>query len=776
MRLAQILSVKTLAPLLLVNGLLVTAVIGLAAMFSVDNAERARLGVLEGALLGEEHTAQVVLDLLDMQLAMADDPSAALSAFMDTRSSDLVLFSHTGLPLTNRVQAQDLARLLRQVDLRAAYDDWRLNDRRRFSLDNLDSVMGRRDEAAISATFQWLADPPRLVGYGRILAVSQARAEDLGRAGFALAAVAILVVLIGAVVLIAVMVTMTRRRLRRLVLAPMAEVAASLSRLSPDPSQQALPIPAGAAVEFRTLTEGYNRQLHEIRTAQHAAEERERDLDAVFRAMPGAILVLDAQRRVLRINPGATSLLGVAGTDAVGRPLREVAALRDPLDLRPLDLVPTSSCEAQLLRPDGMRLAVAVYLVERADGAGSVAVLQDLSEIRAVARQVRQVARFEATDQLVAGGIHDINNALAIVLAGGEMLRKRCTDDDLLEYVSAIANGAERAVSTLRRLQDFVRRGPAKSGPLSLPELLHRAHGLLSPGLPTTITFTLDASPETPGISGDADALLDAIANLVLNARDAITGSGTIRLHCGTCVLEADQGRRLGLRPGAYATLAVSDDGMGISSEIQAKLFSTYFTTKPVGKGNGLGLVSCLGIARQHHGTIAVASQPGQGTTFTIYVPVVAPVIENVPARRASTPMQGMKSMAVPGSTGPLMIVDDDPLVREACRAWFSEAGFMVDAAQHGEDALTRMGDIEPIALIADLDMPRLDGRQLIDRCRRRWEHLPCVLVTGAPDRQGLDAWALTHQVTVVAKPILMADLEQMVRQLIQESDRLVSH
>ncbi len=768
MRLARILSWQTLAPMAVVSIVLIAAVVGLAAMLSNQHAQRARLGLLEGALLGEEHTALAVLDLLDQHITQGVDPAEVLSTFTETRSSDLALFTHEGLALSTHDQAQTLSLMLGQMDLQAARDDWRLNDRRRFSLDNINAVLDGRDDVALSATFLWIKHPPRLIGYGRTLAVSQARAEDLGRSRFMLAVISMLAVVLGGGALIGVVIAATHRRLQRLVLKPMAEVEASLANGA---DLDAVPIPVNAADEFRTLATGYNRQLAEIRTAQRAAEERERDLDAVFRAMPGAVLVLDDECRVQRINPGASSLLGISSSDAIGQRLRDVAELRDPLDHRRIDLKPTTSREVSLLRPDGMRLAVAIYLVERSDGAGgSVAVLQDLSEIRAVARQVRQAARFEATDQLVAGGIHDINNALAIVLAGHDLLRKYCVEPAQRKYLSAATTGTERAISTLKRLQDFVRRGPAKLSDITVPQLLERAHRMLSPGLPQTVTFMLDIVASTPAIRGDADALLDAITNLVLNARDALGESGTITLRCDTSQVERTQAQRLGIQPGTYATIAVSDTGVGIPPEIQDKLFSTYFTTKPVGKGNGLGLVSCLGIARQHQGTIAVESQPSRGTTFTIYLSANGDTGEVLATRRTSTPMRGLRT---PGTTGPLLLVDDDPLLREGYRAWFTEAGFAVDVAQNGEDALTRIGEREPLAIVADLDMPRMDGQQLIERCCERWPDLPCVLLTGAPDRPGLAAWALEHFVTLVAKPMLMADLEHLVRHLVQESDRL---
>ena len=372
-------------------------------------------------------------------------------------------------------------------------------------------------------------------------------------------------------------------------------------------------------------------------------------------------------------------------------------------------------------------------------------------------RQLRQAQRLEAVGQLAGGVAHDLNNVLAAVLSLAELaaleIGEGTAHDDLLE----IRRTAKKGADLLRQLLIFSRRDRSQPEALDLNEVITSMENLLSRTLSRMVRLQLRLAPNLPPIVADMAELEQAITNLAVNARDAMSGRGMLSIETATVYLEPGH-IALGADgvPGPYVRLSVTDTGAGMTAEVRNRIFEPFFTTKGIGQGTGLGLAMVYGMVTGVGGRLEVWSEPGRGTVFKLYFPLAV----RRPAARSETELPGIASM---GRGERILLVDDEAALRDANARILGAAGYDVVSAGTAREALD--ADVERCAAaLLDIVMPDLDGITLAARLRERRPGLPVVFASGFA-AEDLAAHARRDAAAVVLqKPFTSAALVDAVQ------------
>jgi PAS domain S-box-containing protein len=404
-----------------------------------------------------------------------------------------------------------------------------------------------------------------------------------------------------------------------------------------------------------------------------------------------------------------------------------------------------------------------------------------IEEREAAEIMLRQVQRIDAIGKLTAGIAHDFNNLLTSIIGNIELLEARlsASDERTGRLLAAALAAAGRGANLTAQLLAFSRQQRMNPEPLDLNQVISGIAALLHSTIGATITIKMPPGVMPPGVispgemspgemSPGADlwpALADAtqielvLLNLTINARDAMPDGGVLTISTGNVTLGAPH-RPEAPPAGDYVMVAVTDTGGGIPADIRDKVFDPFFTTKEIGKGSGLGLSQVLGVAQQLGGGVSIATQPGAGTTVTVYLPRARVAAGDRTRRSGSERRRGGVRAERP--SGGILLVDDDPDVRAVAAAMLREAGHTVIEAGSGGAALERLVETVPRIglLIADLAMPGMNGFELARAARQERPDLPILFVTGFADMtRAEDA---DHQ-TVLQKPFRAEELNAKV-------------
>jgi PAS domain S-box-containing protein len=506
-------------------------------------------------------------------------------------------------------------------------------------------------------------------------------------------------------------------------------------------------------------------------------------LDALLDGAPDAMVCVDRHGGITLVNAQTERLFGYSRHELAGQPVEilvpEMARkahrahrARYAADPRPRVMGPSTELVAR--RRDGSTFPAEISLsaIKTDDGLLVIAAVRDVTE-RAereqrlsvaerdkLERQLRQSQRLESLGQLAGGVAHDFNNLLAVISNYAAFVGDAVAGDgsrvdwpSVRDDVRQIQLAADRAAELTRQLLAFARRDVQRPRPLDLNEVITRIEQLLIRILGGLVTLKTDLASQLCAVLADPAQIEQVLVNLTVNARDALPSGGTVVVQ--TSIADVDESHaacRVGLPPGRYACLKVSDTGIGMSRDIIDRAFEPFFTTKPTGEGTGLGLAAVHGIVTQVGGYVQIYSEPDLGTTVTILFPAVGQdaVPESAPDREPR-----------PGRGETVLIVEDEPALREVTHRILSRSGYHVIAAATGHEAIEiaagHAGDID--VLLTDVVMPGMLGREAAERIRALRPGVKVLFMSGYA--QGvLDSKGVVEAgVNLIQKPFSEAQL-----------------
>jgi len=371
----------------------------------------------------------------------------------------------------------------------------------------------------------------------------------------------------------------------------------------------------------------------EVRTRQALDEERTL-LRTYFDAVPDIIFTKDRDGRFRTFNQAALAFSGMASPEKMlGSTVfdiypEDIAARVHADDMSVLRDGAHVNREVALRDPHGLEQQYLTLKVPLRDAAGVVTGLvgisRNITERKKLEEQLRQSQKMEAVGRLAGGIAHDFNNLLTIIFGYSDLLRARVTEvDELREAVDAISDAATRAAELTRQLLAFGRKSMLQPRVLDLNTIIADTSRMLSRLLGESVRCEVVLGDGIARVRADPGQLNQVLLNLAMNARDAMPNGGTLTIRTAAVELGAPDAARLEVTPGPYAMIQVTDTGVGMTDDVRARIFEPFFTTKSVGTGTGLGLATVFGIIRQSDGGTDVESEPGEGSTFRIYLPVV---------------------------------------------------------------------------------------------------------------------------------------------------------
>ena len=506
----------------------------------------------------------------------------------------------------------------------------------------------------------------------------------------------------------------------------------------------------------------------------HAQLQQEKELLAVtLRSIGDGIVTLDSQGRVLLLNSIAEKMTGWPSQEAIGRDAHEVVHLVDPHDrtqrIMPQNIDALFYDQAQLnarcpilIARSGREYSVipsiSAISTPGQEQAGQVLVLHDITELRQLQENLLQSQKMEAIGTLAGGIAHDFNNMLNAILGYAQVsAREPGIPDSLAENLQQIIKAGSRAANLVQQILTFSRKNEQRRQALYLQPLIKESLAFLRSTLPSNITVRQRIDPQCGPVLANPTQIHQVIMNLCANARHAMLESGGV-LEIGLAEVEIDLAMAksiAGLKTGRYARFSVLDNGLGMDSLIQDRIFEPYFTTKEIGQGTGLGLSTVHGIVTAHDGGITVRSSPGQGAEFAIFLPV---------ADRATVeePMGGIVAPLAKMSGRVLFVDDEDMLVSLGVKV-LTAIGCEVSAFTDSNAALAAFvatpADFD--VLITDQTMPGLTGTQLAAKVLAIRPDLPIILATGFSEVVDGDKAKALGIREFLAKPVSLTEISQ---------------
>ncbi len=514
------------------------------------------------------------------------------------------------------------------------------------------------------------------------------------------------------------------------------------------------------------------------RAAAVALKASERRFRSLVEQSVMAIALIGAEREVIEWNPAMVRLSGIAKSDALGRrfvdlipPLIDNPVEREVVvgiaTAKEIDVIPRLEVSISTKDNHSRTLSVHAFPIEAADGEMMGFLAQDITERLRQERELRQQERLAAVGQLAAGIAHDFNNIMAVIVLHAQMILASAAglSDRAREQLTTVIEQAHHASQLIEQILDFSRRAMIERGPLDLLPFLKEQVKLLQRTMPDNIHIVLDWHQERDSytVKADPTRMQQMVMNLAVNARDAMPAGGTLSLTLTPAPTGAETLPEL-IRdaPHDWIQLEVSDTGEGIPPEIEPRIFEPFFTTKAPDQGTGLGLAQVYGIVKQHQGEIDVDSVVGEGTRFTIILPVCPNHTDQAEAE-ATVEIE-------PGHGETILVVEDNQATRRTLAESLELLGYTICLAENGWDALRTLetGDGDIALVITDLVMPEMDGRTLIAALRTRAPSLPVVVISGHPLDEALTDLQELGVTEWLQKPLDLTELGGLVGRLLR--------
>jgi len=530
--------------------------------------------------------------------------------------------------------------------------------------------------------------------------------------------------------------------------------------------------------EERSLIDAIAERLGHILDRIKGKEELQRTnrfLDSIIENIPNMIFLKDAKElRFIRFNRAGEDLLGYSRDDLLGKndydlfPKEQADWFteKDQKVLREMDVIDIEEEPVRTRHKGERTLHTKKVPILNVEGEPEylLGISEDITERKKLEAQFQQAQKMEAVGRLAGGVAHDFNNLLMTIMGNADlMLMGLAEDDPFREKLEQIGQNGKRAARLTRQLLAFSRKQILQPVALDLNELIKGFVKMLER------LIGEDVELETVLVSGlrlvkaDPGQVEQIIMNLVINARDAMPGGGKVIIETANADLDEDYVRAhdVSLQPGPYVMLAVSDTGTGMDEETRSNIFEPFFTTKEVGKGTGLGLSTVYGIVKQSGGYIWVYSEPGQGTTFKIYLPAV--VGETVQRKKEQPPADDLTGSET------ILVVEDDDALRNLGREILERQGYRVLDAGNGIEALriseAHRGQIH--LMITDVVMPKMGGKKVADRSQPLYPQMKVIYMSGYTDNSIAHHGILAPGLNFLQKPFSPEVLARKVREVL---------
>lgn len=381
--------------------------------------------------------------------------------------------------------------------------------------------------------------------------------------------------------------------------------------------------------------------------------------------------------------------------------------------------------------------------------------MKEIHERAKVQAVLVQAQKMEALGQLTGGIAHDFNNLLNVIMGNAELITRVSRDERVQTMAQTVKRATERGAKLTGQLLTFSRSSNLDLKAIDVIPMLHGMRDMLTLSLGTGIHFGTRFDVKEAWTDADANQLELAVLNLAINARDAMPDGGLLTIRVSQRVAPDEA-----VPPGQYVVIGVSDTGTGIPPELLTRVFDPFFTTKPVGKGTGLGLSQVYGIASQAGGTARIHSEPGDGTTVELWLPLRERVVAEAEVAEAGEEITGAHER--------ILVIEDDVDVRTFLVDCLKMLGYAVSEAAHGRAGLERLQADNPDLLMVDFAMPGMNGLEVIAEAKRSHPQLPVILATGYADvdvsKDRVEGYA------VLRKPFQIGDLARTVKAALTRS------
>jgi two-component system cell cycle sensor histidine kinase/response regulator CckA len=513
-------------------------------------------------------------------------------------------------------------------------------------------------------------------------------------------------------------------------------------------------------------------ELAEANAAMRQEIEERRRLSAAIEQIAEGVIITDAQGKILYVNPAFEQITGHSRSQVVGQSLHFLNSGKQDTAVHQEMLAAIAAGKVWHGRmvekkQDGTPFTADIAVTPVCDEQGKivnyVGLQHDVTHELQLERQYRQAQRMEAVGLLAGGIAHDFNNLLTVINGFAEMARMQLGPDDLArDLVGPILNAGRRAADLVRQLLAFSRQQVIKPERADLNSIVTGTGKILQRTIGEHVQMQITLAPGLWPVKVDPTQIEQVILNLAVNARDAMPDGGHLTIETANVVLgEECLTDHLGVGPGEYVLLAVSDTGVGMSEEVKAHIFEPFFTTKETGKGTGLGLATVYGIIEQSGGHVRVCSEEGQGAIFKIYLPRAA---------QAAVPLtRDEQAGGLPRGKETVLLVEDEPALRELAALALEEQGYRVLKAGDGHEALRLAGERggQIRLLLTDVIMPGMNGKVLAGQMAGTQPDMRTLFMSGYADSMVARHGLLEPGVAFIEKPFSLADLARKVREVL---------
>ena len=504
------------------------------------------------------------------------------------------------------------------------------------------------------------------------------------------------------------------------------------------------------------------------REAERALRESEQRYRRIIETTNEGVWIIDAEAKTTFANPRMASMLGTVPKAMIGVSIFDF--VRDEATVNALrhhEAHAAGQSEIKLERKDGNVTWAMLDTTPIIDGSGqyegALVMAMDVSSRKRLEEQLRQAQKMEAVGSLAGGIAHDFNNLLSVILSGTSLVLEGLRPGDpIIAELEEVRKAGERAGALTRQLLAFSRQQLLEPRTLDLNQVVLGLDKMLRRLMGEDMELSLLLSHMLGKIHADPGQIEQIIMNLVVNARDAMPEGGKVTIESGNCQLTAAYtALHLGVTPGEYVMLAITDTGVGMDAETRQRIFEPFFTTKEKGRGTGLGLSTVFGIVQQSGGHIWVYSEPGKGTTFKVYFPRKDGPLDEPPTVPPSPlTLRGVET---------ILLVEDEEQVRAISRTILRRYGYNVLEAQNGGEAflICERYTAKIHLLVTDVVMPRMSGRQLAERLAPMRPDMRVLFVSGYTENSVVHHGVLDAGIAFLQKPITPDALLRKVREVL---------